>query len=46
MPMYKKTPNNTAYGICLSKGDKNRDNPMSKETAKADSLWLGFVTPV
>ena len=25
--------------MCLSNGDKNNDNPMSKETAKADSLW-------
>ena len=25
--------------MCLSNGDKNKDKPISKDTAKADNLW-------
>lgn len=36
MPMYKKTPNKTAIGICLSNGAAKIESPIISETKNPD----------
>jgi hypothetical protein len=36
IPMYKKTPNSTAIGICLSNGAAKIDNPIMSDTKNPD----------